>query len=300
MKSIRNVSASVRQRLLNRARSDKRAFDELLQYYAMERFLYRLSRSVHADRFILKGALMLRAWRSPEFRPTKDIDMLGITSNDETKILAQILDVMAVDVEPDGLTFDPESIESERITEDADYEGIRVRFRGNLDSARISMQVDIGFDDIIHPGPEKLELPTMLDYPAPRLLGYSRESTIAEKFEAMVKLGELNSRMKDFYDIWLLSRHFHFDGVKLAEAIRLTFQQRGTELPVQVESFSQAFVDAKQVQWVAFRKRLQQDHVPESFHEIVSAVKGFLAPIAAVLSQDDPKPMNWTASGTWE
>lgn len=141
MKSPKNIPASIRQRLLNRAKNDKRPFNELLQYYAMERFLYRLSQSVHADRFILKGALMLRAWRSPEFRPTMDIDLLGRTSNDEAGIVAQIREVMAVDVEPDGLTFDPDSIQFERITVDADYEGIRVRFRGTLDSARVNMQV---------------------------------------------------------------------------------------------------------------------------------------------------------------
>jgi hypothetical protein len=132
------------------------------------------------------------------FRPTMDIDMLGITNNEEASIIAQIRDITTVDVEPDGLTFDPESIQTERITEDADYEGIRVRFRGMLDSARVSMQVDIGFGDIIYPGPEQSELPTMLNSPAPRLLCYSRESAIAEKFEAMVKLGMLNSRMEGF------------------------------------------------------------------------------------------------------
>ena len=299
MKPTRNVPASVRQRLSNRAKSDKRPFNELLQYYAMERFLYRLSQSAHADRFILKGALMLRAWRSPEFRPTMDIDMLGRTSNEEAGIVARIRDVMAVDVEADGLTFDPDSIQSERITEDADYEGIRVRIRGTLDSARVSMQIDIGFGDIVYPEPEELDLPTMLDSPAPRLLCYSRESAIAEKFEAMVKLGVLNSRMKDFYDIWLLSRQFDFNGAKLAEAIRLTFERRGTVLPADIEAFDKTFIDAKQVQWAAFWKRLQQDHIPASFNDIVSAMETFLSPLASALSQGNPKPASWTAPGPW-
>jgi len=121
----KNIPASVRQRLLNRAKNDRRPFNELLQYYAMERFLYRLSQSVHADRFILKGALMLRVWRAPELRPTMDIDLLGRTSNEEADIVAQIRGILTVDVEADGLTFDPDSIRAERITEDADYEGIR-------------------------------------------------------------------------------------------------------------------------------------------------------------------------------
>ena len=299
MKSPRNLPASVRQRILNRAKSDRRPFNELLQYYAMERFLYRLSQSAHADRFILKGALMLRVWRSPELRPTMDIDMLGRTSNKEADIIAQIRDILSMDVEADGLAFDADSIQTERITEDADYEGIRIRFRGALDSARINMQVDIGFGDVVYPEPEKAELPTMLDSPAPRLLCYSRESSIAEKFEAMVKLGVLNSRMKDFYDIWLLSRQFDFDGAKLAEAIRLTFERRSTALPTKIEAFTESFIDAKQIQWTTFWKRLQQDHVPVSFREVTTAVDGFLVPVVAAISSGKPSPTNWIASGQW-
>lgn len=299
MKSPRNIPASVRQRLLNRAKSDRRPFNELLQYYAMERFLYRLSQSVHADRFILKGALMLRVWRSPELRPTMDIDMLGRTSNEETDIVAQIRDILTVDVEADGIAFDPDSICSERITEDADYEGIRIRFLGALGSARIHMQIDIGFGDVVYPEPEESELPTMLDPPAPRLLCYSRESTIAEKFEAMVKLGVLNSRMKDFYDIWLLSRQFDFDGAELAEAIRLTFDRRGTALPVEIEAFTEPFISAKQTQWATFWKRLGQDQVPALFGDIVAQVDGFLSPIVAAHTGGKPSPTKWTAPGPW-
>ena len=157
MKPTTNVAASVRQKLLNKARSSGRPFNELLQYYAMERFLYRLSLSNHAERFILKGALMLRAWRSPEARPTMDIDMLGRTSNTEADIIAQIKDILGVAVPDDGLAFEPDSILAETITEDADYEGIRIRFKGSLGVARISMQIDIGFGDIVHPDPEMAE-----------------------------------------------------------------------------------------------------------------------------------------------
>ncbi len=212
MKDQKNIAASVRQRLLNRARSDLRPFNELLQYYAMERFLYRLSKSKYANQFILKGALMLRVWEAPEHRPTMDIDMLGNVSNNQESIRLQIKKILAVDVHLDGLIFDAESVLSQRITEDADYQGVRVRFKGALGTARINVQIDIGFGDIFYPKAKKSELPTMLEYPAPKLLCYSRESAIAEKFEAMVKLGMLNSRIKDFYDIWMLSRQFDFDG----------------------------------------------------------------------------------------
>jgi hypothetical protein len=188
MNSPKNIPVSVHDRLLNRARRDKRPFGEILQYYAMERFLYRLSQSRHADRFILKGALMLRFWQLPELRPTMDIDMLGRSSNKEADIVAQLRDILVMDVEPDGLTFKTDSIQAERITEDADYEGIRIRFLGLLDAARIHMQIDIGFGDVVFPNPERVDFPAMLDFKAPRLLCYSRESSIAEKFEAMVKL----------------------------------------------------------------------------------------------------------------
>ena len=299
MKSPRNIPASVRQRLLNQAKSDRRPFNELLQYYAMERFLYRLSQSSHTDRFILKGALMLRVWRSPEVRPTMDIDMLGRTSNEETDIITQIRDILTVDVEMDGLAFDPDSIQAERITEDADYDGIRIRFLGALGSVRVNMQIDIGFGDIIFPEPEEMDFPTMLNFSAPRLLCYSRESSISEKLEAMVKLDMLNSRMKDFYDIWLLSRQFNFDGAKLAEAIRRTFLQRGTVLPMEIEVFAEPFIVAKQTQWEAFCKRLQQNHVPSSFREIMASVNRFLSPIVAALSSHKPSPANWIAPGPW-
>ena len=300
MKERKNISASVRQRLKNRARSEQRPFAELLQYYAMERFLYRLSRSTHAPNFILKGALMLRVWQAPEYRPTMDIDMLGKTSNDETNIVSQIKEILGTEVEPDGLEFDVDSIRSERITEDADYQGIRIRFPGYLDSARMNMQIDIGFGDIVHPDPEESELPTMLDLPAPRVLCYSRESAIAEKFEAMVKLGILNSRMKDFYDIWLLSRLFDFDGSQLMKAIHLTLNQRGTTVTAKITAFQDPFIAEKQVQWAAFRKRLDQEHLPEKFADIVNQVACFLEPVVKAVRADQEFKLTWKSSDGWE
>lgn len=295
MKSPQNISASVRQRLLNRSKADNRSFNELLQYYAMERFLYRLSLSSHAQQYILKGALMLRAWNSPEFRPTMDIDMLGKAGSEEANIVSQIREILAVEVDPDGLVFDSESIQTERINEDADSGGIRVRFRGVLGTARISMQIDIGFGDIVYPEPVKAELPCMLDSPAPFLLCYSRESAIAEKFEAMVKLGHLNSRMKDFYDIWLLSRQFRFELRILAEAIKLTFNQRGTELSQPIEAFSADFIASRQIMWTPFRKRLKQEHVPASFEAIATEIESFLMPVIKGV----PEEKEWKPAGPW-
>ena len=214
--SPKNMAASVHARLAEIGRRTGRPFQELLQYYAMERFLYRLSKSPHAASFVLKGALMLRVWDAPMARPTKDIDLLGRLEHSLENGSTVVREVCAVEVEPDGLAFRSATLRSERIREDADYEGVRIRFDGLLARARIAMQLDVGIGDVMVPGPVEIAYPTLLDFPAPRLKGYPRETAIAEKFEAMVKLGALNSRMKDFYDIWLLSRQFDFDGPTLA------------------------------------------------------------------------------------
>ena len=193
-----NIPASIRQRLLNESRSDGRPFNEILQYFGMERFLFRLSQSIYVDRFILKGAMMFSVWQVVEARSTKDIDFLGKIDNAEEAIKEAISSILAIPAPEDGILFDAASIATSRITDDADYKGIRVTFRAQLDSARINMKLDIGFDDVVFPLPERLAFPTILPLPAPELLCYSRESAIAEKCQAMVKLGSLNSRMKDF------------------------------------------------------------------------------------------------------
>jgi predicted nucleotidyltransferase component of viral defense system len=280
----KNIAASVKQKLLSKAKEDGRPFNEVLQYYVMERFLYRLSQSSHKERFILKGALMLRAWQSSALRPTMDIDMLGITSNEIDNIVSQIKHVASVDIDPDGLLFDTKTITAEEITEEADYRGVRVSMYAFLEKAKTKFHVDIGFGDVVHPGYREFEFPTLLSMPAPVLLGYSKESAIAEKFQAMVKLGIINSRMKDFYDIWLLSRQYEFDNETLAEAIRLTFENRETEIPDEIVAFSDEFIEEKQIQWAAFRKRMGQEHIPEDFREVVYAVRDFLTPVVQIIS----------------
>ncbi|MEW6290776.1 MAG: nucleotidyl transferase AbiEii/AbiGii toxin family protein [Thermodesulfobacteriota bacterium] len=301
-KTPKNIGASVRQRLLNKARHDNRPFNELLQYFAIERFLFRLSQSPHAEKFILKGALMLRAWQAPLFRPTMDIDMLGRnTRNEVEKIIEQIREICQVSVEPeDGLQFDTGNIAGERITEDADYEGVRVRFTARLETARIPMQIDIGFGDVVVPGPQVAILPAILDFPPPQLIGYSLESAIAEKFEAMVKLGELNSRMKDFYDIWLLSRQFDFMGERLKDAMSETLKNRGTNLPSEIVAFSNSFLSMKSGQWQAFHRRLGQENIPADFAEIIRQVKIFLYPIVESIRSGMATPSSWEAPGPWE
>lgn len=297
----KNIGASVRQRLLNHARETGRPFSELLQYFAMERFLYRLSKSRYFDNFVLKGALMLTAWEAPLSRPTMDIDFLGQIDNNIDTIIAITKDICSQEVEPDGITFDLTSITGERITEDAYYEGVRIRVRGSLDTARFTMRLDIGFGDVIIPAPVSLEYPTILDLPPPTLRGYSKESTIAEKFEAMVKLGILNSRMKDFFDIWLLSRQFDFEGQRLAAAIKKTFFTRGTDIQSEPIALTNSFAGdrAKVTQWRGFIRKNRLTNVPQDFGEVIKAIAVFIGPVTKTLAAGKFFEAIWKAPGPW-
>lgn len=300
-RQYKNTSASVRQRLLNKAREKGRPFNELLQYFSMERFLYRLSKSPYVDNFVLKGALMLSVWEAPLSRPTMDIDLLGRIDNSVEAIVFVTRVICRQEVEPDGIAFDTTSIVGERITEDADYEGVRVRFKGYLDTAQIAMQLDIGFGDKVVLSPELTGYPTILDLPAPQLYGYSRESTIAEKFEAMVKLGILNSRMKDFFDIWLMLRQFDFEGQKLAEAIAKTFSARGTDIDTKPIALTNSFAEesTKVAQWRGFIRKNRLTNVSQDLGEVVKVIAAFLGPIAKNLAAKQPFKANWKAPGPW-
>jgi predicted nucleotidyltransferase component of viral defense system len=224
---VKNMGASVRQRLLNHAKASGRPFAEVLQYYAMERFLYRLSVSPHVETFMLKGALLLTAWQAPISRPTMDIDLLGNTDNAVDMIVALMRDISQLAVAVDGIVFDPASFAGGAIREDADYAGVRTVFIGRVDSARVHMQIDIGFGDVMTPGPETLTYPTILDFPAPTLSGYNRETVVAEKLQALVQLRMLNTRMKDYFDLWLLTGQPELNKEVLGTAIKRTFANRG-------------------------------------------------------------------------
>jgi hypothetical protein len=297
-----NIAASVHRRLLNNARATDRPFTEVLQHYAMERYLYRLSKSAYSGNFILKGALMLSVWQAPHTRPTMDIDMLGQINNEINSIISFVREVCIQEVEPDGIIFDVDSVVAENIREDADYEGIRVRFKGSLGTARFAMQLDIGFGDVVFPEAETIDYPVLLDLPAPHLQGYSKESTIAEKFEAMVKLGIINSRMKDFFDIWMLSRLFDFDGSTLATAIEQTFSTRGTELRPEPIPLTNTFAEdlTKSTQWRGFIRNIRISTVPQDFKEIVTVTASFLMPIAECLAGNKSFKGVWKAPGPWQ
>jgi len=298
----RNIAASIHQRLLDKSKKSARPFNELFQYYAIERFLYRLSRSSHAGKFILKGALMLLVWEARVSRSTMDIDMLGRMKNNPDALIDMVREICLQEVEPDGVVFDPDSVRGERITEEADYEGVRVRFRGALDTARIAIQLDVGFGDVVVPPPKLMNYPTILDLPAPQVRGYSRESTIAEKFEAMVRHGVMDSRMKDFWDIRLLSRQFDFDGKTLAAAIAETFATRHTAIPADPVAFTEAFIqdETKTTQWKAFLRKNRMTDRADTFTEAVHAVSFFLRPVVDQLVNHQTVPTIWKAPGPWQ
>ncbi|MFZ5571305.1 MAG: nucleotidyl transferase AbiEii/AbiGii toxin family protein [Thermodesulfobacteriota bacterium] len=298
----RNIAASVHQRLLNKSQESARPFNELFQYYAIERFLYRFSRSSYAEKFILKGALMLMVWEVRSLRSTMDIDMLGKIKNSTDSIIAMVREVCLQKVEPDGIVFDPDSIRGQIITEEADYEGVRVHFRGLLGNARITLQLDIGFGDVVIPSPEMMAYPTILDLPAPKIRGYSKESMIAEKFEAMVRRGIINSRMKDFWDIRLLSQRFDFDGNTLATAIKKTFSTRHTTIPMNPIAFTEIFMkdEMKYAQWKAFCRKNRMDSDSDTFEEVVFGVSLFLKPMVECIVNNQLDPVRWKAPGPWQ
>ncbi len=263
-RKLTNVGASVRQRLLNRARDDGRPFQELATLYAMERFLFRLGRSPHADRFVLKGGLMTLTWAGEYARVTRDIDLLGWGVNSVAAVAQRLSEVLAVEAE-DGVVFDVASVEASEITVEAAYVGVRATFVGDLAGMKLHLQVDVGFGDVVVPAPDWINYPELLDLGAPRVLGYPPEATLAEKLHAIVVLGLTNSRMKDYYDLWTAVRHGNTTSESLGAAIRHTFARRGTPLPSELPvGLTEAFATdpAKLAQWAAFVRKSKLEAPP--------------------------------------
>jgi len=272
-----NLGASVRARLLNKAKAEKMEFGLLLTRFALERLLYRLSVSRHREEFLLKGALLFDLWFDEPHRPTRDADFLGFGPADLTSLAAAFREICAIEVD-DGIVFDPNSVKAQEIRKDANYAGIRITLTGVLAGARCPVQADIGFGDAVTPAPEEIEYPVFLnDLPAPKLRAYPRYTVIAEKFEAITSLGIANSRMKDFFDLWALTQHSELDPTILGRAIRATFARRGTALPTSTPvGLSDEFAadQAKQTQWRAFTARNQLD-APE-LQGVVQHLRRFL------------------------
>jgi len=297
-----NVAQSVHQKLLTHAKNEGRPFNELLQHYAIERFLYRFGRSEHAEKLLLKGALLLRVWKIPMARPTMDIDVLGRTEGTREGLTAVLRDCMVANVDDDGMLYDPDTLTTEAITLDADYQGWRIRFRASLGKARVSMQVDVGIGDIVYPSPIWVDYPVLLDQPAPRLLAYTPENAIAEKYQAMVELDMANSRMKDFHDVWTLAANLQFDGKQLSEAIRRTFERRKTALPTFAPAaFTPAFFEdsTKQIQWRAFLSKGLGARESILLADVIDALRRFLIPPTEALLARKAFATHWPQGGPW-
>ena len=299
-KAVTNLPASVRQRPLNLATERKEDFGLVLSRYGLERFLYRLSVSPHRDSFVLKGALLLQVWTGEIYRPTRDLDLLGkaLSNVSHKKIFS---DVCSQKVEDDGLSFLTETIRVERIRDEEAYEGVRVLLEARLGNVRIPLQVDVGLGDVIVPGPEELEFPTLLEFPAPKLHAYPKESVVAEKFEAVVKLGMANSRMKDFYDLSVLAQRFEFEKETLAAAIQASFETRRTPLPSSLLLvFSADFHQSpnKQTQWEAFLKKSGLKAIT-SLEDTIRIIREFVMPVAGSIAQAEREKKIWPPGGPW-
>ena len=272
------LAASVHARLLKRARQRGEDFNLILTRFATERFLYRLSLSPERDRFLVKGALLFDLWFDVPHRPTRDADLLGFGPDDIGTLTATMRGICEIAAE-DAMDFDPDTVRVEEIRENARYGGLRTNLIGRLGTARISVQVDVGFGDVVTPTPAEASFPTLLDdLPAPVLRVYPRETVVAEKLEAIVSLGMGNSRMKDYFDIRALAQEGKLDLDRLAEAIAATFERRQTGLPADLPvGLSVEFAEdaIKRTQWLAFLSRNRLTAPP--LDDVVREIRMFLA-----------------------
>jgi predicted nucleotidyltransferase component of viral defense system len=297
-----NLQASVRQRLKNIADTSGRPFAEVLQWYAIERFLARFAMTPHRDVLLLKGAALLRAWEADPARPTMDIDLgIGrILSVEEAT--AVVIDCLTAEIEPDGLEFDLGSVRGEPIRIAQEYPGVRVRCRGVLGTARFTVQIDIGFGDVVVPEPVEIQYPALLGNSPPRVRGYRLETVVAEKLEAIISLGVRTSRMKDYFDLWWLLQNRSFEGGDILRAILTTFERRQTRGNSGVPAgLSQDVADAaeKRRQWDGFIRRMRFDEQPTSFSEAVSVIREFAVPVLVAVSETARFDKRWTAAQGW-
>jgi hypothetical protein len=298
---LKDVGTSVRARLLRLARERGEDFQLLLTRYANERLLYRLASSKYASRFVLKGAALFTVWTGKAHRATRDVYLLAFGDPGVEGVRATFAEILALDVPDDGVRFDLGSMAVGLIRADQEYGGVRIEVITRITAAQVRLQVDVGFGDAVTPEATMVDFPTRLDFPAPRLRAYQRETTIAEKLDATVTLGMANSRMKDFYDLAVLARDFAFDGDLLAHAIRATFERRGTPLPtIPPVAFTTAFAEdpTKQTQWSGFvRKAGIRD--ASSLPETIAAVVAFAqAPLMAAAGGASGVG-HWVPGGPW-
>jgi predicted nucleotidyltransferase component of viral defense system len=297
----KDVGASVRARLLRLARERGEDFQLLVTRYANERLLYRLAQSSYGARFVLKGAALFTLWTGKPHRATRDLDLLGFGEPSIVELRKVFAEVLALDVGDDGVVFDANSLDVGLIREEQAYGGIRIVTRARLTTAQVRLQVDVGFGDAVTPEALVVDFPTLLDFPAPRLRAYPRETVVAEKVEAMVQLGLANSRMKDFYDLVVLSRIFEFDGQLLASAIRATFERRKTPLPVGIPAaLTGEFADdpSKRTQWTAFVRKTGARDVADLPATVAAITRFTERPLAAAATLS-AWAARWPAGGPW-
>lgn len=299
-----DVAASVRARLLNRARQSGEEFERTLVRFGAERLLYRLGASAARDRCLLKGASLLAVWLPDPYRTTRDVDVLASGATDDEAIRSLVAEICGVSCPDDGLRFDLTELVIETIRPEEECSGKRARVRSFLGKARIAVQLDIGVGDAVAVEPEEVTYPTMLStLPPPRLRAYPRELTVAEKFEAMVKLDTLNSRMKDFHDAWALSGAFSFDGEALKRAVAACFERRGTPWTHETPSvLTTAFYHSPEMQ-ARWRNYLAAGAVlvtpPAQFDTIGERIIGFLGPVRERVLSGDGRATTWPPGGPW-
>jgi predicted nucleotidyltransferase component of viral defense system len=297
-----NLPESVHQRLLNLDPARTHDFTPVLRRYAFERWLYRLGKSDHGENFVVKGAMLFVLWTSDLPRTTMDLDLLGIGNLAEAGIRRVFSKIGRMKVEPDGLTFDADAMVVEPIRDEAEYHGLRVKFMARLGNIRIPLQVDIGIGDSVWPEPEYILYPTLLDMPAPRIRVYRKETTIAEKLDAMLELGMLNSRMKDFYDIAVLGDLFSFNGAELQKAVRVSLKRSVlavlSELPI---AFTDEFAQDKdkKIQWGAFLRRIGKSSMDLPLQRAVTKIRNFLLPVLQALKAGTEFNEVWEPGGPW-
>lgn len=295
--------ASIRQKLFNLSKDRNEDFQFLLTKYGLERFLYRISQSKYRNQFILKGALLFLVWEGEAYRQTRDMDLLGFGQNTANNLNSIFQELCLIEVEPDGIEFDSDSITVTEIREEQEYSGQRIKLSGFLGKAKISLQIDVGFGDAVTPEAEESDYPTLLEMPQPRIRIYPPETVVAEKLQAMVELGMQNSRMKDFFDIYTISQQFNFKGDILVEAIRNTFERRSTDIP---EDLPLALTDEfasnnqKQIQWKAFLNKSGLNDTSIDLAEIVSGIRIFLKDPLKAAEQRNAFDLNWNGFGDWK
>lgn len=298
-------AASARERLLQHAKQQRLDFQRVLTLYGIERLLARLCRTPDARDYTLKGAMLFATWDGFAMRPTKDVDLLGHGDPHPEAIRALFAQACEVQIPEDGIVFAPETIDVVAVREDELYEGVRVTVVGTLASARIRVQVDLGFGDHVHPPPIRAALPGLLPgLPPPELPVYPPETVIAEKFEAMLRFGLRNSRLKDFYDLWALSRFFDFDLGTLLRAVDGTLRRRATVIPAGpviglTEEFAAVVLAAGY--WTAFLKNQPPPELPPPFPEVQTALRRFLEPVleARALPEAAQRRRWDRAAGAW-